>query len=162
MHQVDNSNTQVFDWFDLSIKTENLNPAIGDKAIVVYKDGTGATTSRGGKYENGFISCKAREFGTYYVKVDTSAPQIKPLNVIAGKNMRTYKKLLFKITDNLSGIVDFDTYVDDKWAVTDYDAKFSALTHTLDQNLTAGEHIFKVVVVDERKNRAEYTIKFAM
>ncbi len=162
VHELDNSNTQVFDWFDLAIKTENLNPALADKAIVVYKDGTGATTSRGGKFENGFITCKAREFGTYYVRLDTTAPQIKPLNVVMGKNMRPYKKLLFKITDNLSGITDFDTYIDDNWTVTDYDAKFSALTHTLDQNLSVGEHTFKVVVTDERKNRAEYSIKFAM
>lgn len=162
IYQLDNSNTQVFDWFGLSIKTENLNPALADKALVVYKDGTGATTSRGGKFENGFIATKAREFGTYYVKVDTTLPQIKILNVVPGRNMRTYKKILIKITDNLSGIVDFDTYVDGKWVVTDYDAKFSMLTHMLDQNLSVGEHTFKVVVTDERNNRAELEMKFAM
>ncbi len=162
VHELDNSNTQVADWFELSVKTENLNPAIADKAIVIYKDGIGATTSRGGKFENGFINTKAREFGTYYVRIDTTAPQIKPLNVIAGRNMRSYKKLLFKITDNLSGIVDFDTYLDDKWTATEYDAKSATLFHVLDQTLSVGEHTFKVVVTDERKNRAEYSIKFAM
>jgi len=162
VHAVDNSNTQIFDWFSLSIKTENLNSALTDKAIVIYKDGTGATTSRGGKFENGFVTCKAREFGTYYVRIDTTAPQIKPLNVIAGKNMRTYKKLLFKITDNLSGITDFDTYLDDKWVVTDYDAKSATLFHVLSDSISTGEHTFKVVVVDERSNRADYSIKFVM
>ena len=162
VHQVDNSNTQLFDWFDLSVKTENLNPALADKAIVIFKDGIGATTSRGGKFENGFINCRAREFGTYYARMDTTAPQIKSLNVLAGKNMRTYKKLLFKITDNLSGIVEFDTYMDDKWTVTEYDAKSATLFHILDQSLSLGEHTFKVVVTDERKNRAEYSIKFMM
>ena len=152
----------MFDWFNLSLKTENLNTALADKALVVYKDGAGVAVSRGGKFENGFITTKAREFGTYYVRVDTTAPQIKALNVIAGRNMRTYKKLLFKISDNLSGITDFDTYLDGKWMVTDYDAKSATLFHVLDQTLSVGEHIFKVVVTDERNNRAEYSVKFMM
>jgi len=162
VYELDNSNTHVANWFSLSLKTENLNPALAEKALVVYKDGTGATAARGGKFENGFVTTKAREFGTYYVRVDTTAPQIKALNVTAGRNMRNYKKLLFKITDNLSGIADFDTYIDGNWTVTDYDAKSAMLTHTLDLKMAAGEHSFKVVVIDERGNRAEYSIKFAM
>jgi hypothetical protein len=46
--------------------------------------------------------------------------------------------------------------------VTDYDAKSSTITHTLDDNLAAGEHTFKVEVRDERNNTNEYTIKFKM
>ena len=160
--QLDNSNTQVFDWFDLRLKTENLNPALADKAVVVYKDGTGATTSRGGSFEVGFITTRAREFGTYYIKLDTTAPQIKMMNLVAGHNMRSAKKILTKITDNLSGIVDFDTYIDGQWVVTDYDAKSATLTHTLDQNLASGQHIYKIVVTDERNNRAELAVKFGM
>lgn len=162
VHELDNSNTQVSDWYDLSIKAENLPPSLNDKAIVIFKDGLGATTSRGGKYANGFITTKAREFGTYYIKVDTTAPTIRPVNITATKSMRSAKKLLFKITDNLSGIADFDTYLDDKWIVTEYDAKTATLFHILDPKLPAGEHTFKVVVTDERKNRAELTVKFLL
>lgn len=162
VHELDNSNTQVFDWYDLSIRAENLDPQLNDKAVIVYKDGSGATTSRGGKFDNGFITAKAREFGTYYIKVDTTEPVIKPVNIVAGKSMRAAKKLLFKITDNLSGIADFDTYLDDKWIVTEYDAKTATLFHILDPKLPAGEHTFKIVVTDERKNRAELTVKFLL
>ena len=76
--------------------------------------------------------------------------------------MRLSKKILFKITDNLSGIADFGTYLDGKWVVTDYDAKSSMLTHTLSPDLAAGNHTFKLVVTDERKNKAEYSVKFKM
>lgn len=162
VHELDNSNTQVFDWFDVSIKTENIPAGFTGKAIIVYKDGLGATTSRGGKYDNGFITAKAREFGTYYVRIDTTPPRVTAVNLTPGKNMRSTKKLLFKMTDNLSGIADFDTYLDDKWVVTDYDAKFATLTHTLDQNLSTGTHTFKIIVTDERSNKVEYAIKFAM
>jgi murein DD-endopeptidase MepM/ murein hydrolase activator NlpD len=162
IHEVGNSHTQIFDWFDISVKAENLNTSFAEKAILIYKDENEAEVSRGGKFENGFINAKGREFGTYYIKIDTTAPQIKPLNILSGKNMRKTKKILFKITDNLSGISDFDTYIDNNWIVTDYDAKSATLTHELDQNLSAGEHIFKVVVSDERKNVSAYSVKFKM
>ncbi len=162
VYELDNSSTQVYDWFDLSIKTENLPLSLSDKALVIYKDGTGATATRGGHYDNGFITTKAREFGTYYVRIDTVPPKVTALNVTAGRNMRTAQKLIFKITDNLSGIADFDTYVDNKWEVTDYDTKFATITHTLNPKLSPGEHTFKIVVTDERGNRTDYSIKFSM
>ncbi len=162
VHHIGDFDTQLFDWFSLSIKTENLNHALADKAVVVYKDKANSVFSRGGKFENGFITTRAREFGTYFVRLDTTVPKIKLLNIISGRNMRVYKKILVKISDNLSGVSDFDTYIDGKWVVTDYDSKSATLTHTLDQNLATGEHIFKVVVEDERKNKNEYSVMFEM
>lgn len=162
VHQLDNSNTLSNDWFDLSIKVENLATALNDKAIIVYKGSDGVATARGGKYEKGFITTRARDFGSYYIRIDTTAPKISPLNVLPGRNMRNYKKLLFKITDNLSGITDFDTYLDGQWIVTEYDAKTFTLFHYLNPSLAAGEHTFKVVVTDERNNRSEYSVSFLM
>ncbi len=162
IHQVGNSSIQIADWFTVSVKAENLNAALASKAVVVYKDGNGSAVSRAGSFESGFVVAKAREMGTYYIRVDTTAPQIRALNVVAGRNMRTYKKLLFKITDNLSGIADFDTYLDNKWVVTEYDAKSATLTHWLDTTLVTGEHTFKVVVTDERKNQSEFSVKFLL
>lgn len=162
IHRCGSSNTQVFDWFNISVKAEKLSPEFRDKALLVYKDDKGATASRGGKFENGFIVSRSREFGQYYVTLDTTLPVIKPVNISAGKNMRALQKILIKISDNLSGIADFDTYIDDTWVLTGYDAKSSLLTHKLDQTLPAGEHKFKVVVTDERHNKAEWEVKFAM
>lgn len=160
IHEVGSPQTQVFDWFNLAIKCKNLPSDLSDKAVVVYKDAAGITVSRGGSFKDEFVYCKAREFGTYCIRIDSTAPQIKALNVEPGRNMRNSKKLLFKITDNLSGISYFDTYIDNEWTVTDYDAKSATLTHTLNPGLAKGEHIFKVVVTDERSNRAEYAVKF--
>jgi hypothetical protein len=162
IHQVSAPSVQVFDWFDISIKPDRLNTHLRDKALVVYKDMNGEEVSRGGKFENGFVNARAREFGTYYLRVDTTAPVITPVNISNEKNMRASGKIVFKINDELSGIAGFDTYLDDKWVVTDYDAKTSTITHTLDESLAAGEHTFKVEVRDERNNTGEYTIKFKM
>ena len=162
VHQVDRPSTQAFEWFYISLKAEKLPTGLRDKAVVVYKDERGTETSRGGKYDEGFVKAKGREFGTYFIRIDTTAPEINPVNIEKGKNMRKEKKILVKISDDLSGIANFSTYLDGKWVVTDYDGKSSTLTHTLDAQLSAGEHVFKVVVTDERKNTAEYSVGFRM
>ncbi|MFN8285207.1 MAG: M23 family metallopeptidase [Chitinophagales bacterium] len=161
IHQVDNSNTQDFDWFDISVKAERLPENLRSKALMVYEDNNGETATRGGTFADGFVSARSREFGKYYIKVDSTAPVIKPLNISEGKSMKAVKKILVKITDNLSGIADFDTYIDGKWVVTDYDAKNSLLTHSIPEDLSAGPHTFTVRVSDERKNTVEYSVKFA-
>lgn len=147
-----------YDWMNVWVKAENLPASLREKAVVVVN----GTTSLGGNFENGFIKARTRDFGSFVVKLDTIPPKIAALNVVTGKNMRTYKKILFKISDNLTGIADFDTYIDGKWVVTDYDGKSAVLTHTLDLSLPTGEHEFKVVVRDERKNETKYSIKFMM
>jgi hypothetical protein len=160
VHQLDNSNTLVFDWFNVSLKAENLPVELRDKAVIVYKDNGGAMAAKGGTFENGFVTAKAREFGQFYVSIDTTAPKIFPVNITAGRNMRSLRKIILKISDNLSGIADFGTYIDGNWVVTEYDSKTATLTHTIPTNLTSGEHQFTLVVTDERKNKTEYSVKF--
>jgi hypothetical protein len=160
IYQLGNSDIEVADWFDVSVTTEGLPAALTDKAGVMYKDNSGSTAFKGGKFSNGYISTRTRDFGQYYIVIDTTPPVVKPLNFTPGKNVRSIKKLVFRITDNKSGIDDFDTYIDGKWVVADYDGKTSSITHTIANNLAAGTHIFKVVVTDERKNKTEYSVKF--
>lgn len=157
VHTFGNTEQYLYDWCTVTVKPENLNTALKDKAILTVNG-----NSLGGKFDNGFITTRTRDLGVFQIKLDTTAPKIAALNVTTGKNMRVYKKLLFKISDNLSGIADFDTYLDGQWVVTDYDAKSNTITHTLDQKLKNGEHIFKVVVTDERKNQSQLEIKFLM
>ena len=161
-HLLSNANTCFFDWFGISIKAERLPERLRDKAVVVFKDAKGNEFSRGGTFDGGFISTKAREFGLCYIKVDTVPPVILPVNIYAGKNMRKNRAILFKITDELSGIKTFNTYLDGEWVETDYDAKSSTLIHYLDSNMKPGEHRFKVVAEDERHNTSEYVVKFGM
>jgi peptidase M23-like protein len=161
-HWLSDPFTGFFDWFKISIRAENLDPRYSNKAIIVFKDEKGKEFSRGGSYQDGFVSAKAREFGWCYIKIDTTPPRIVPVNIGQGKNMSQSKTIRFKITDDLSGIGSFNTYLDDSWVVTDYDAKSSTLTYYMDKAIKPGEHHFKVVVEDERHNAANYLVNFTM
>ena len=161
-HLLSNVNTTFFDWFSISIKVEKLTERLKDKAVVVFKDNKGNEFSRGGTYSEGFVTTKAREFGLCYIKVDTVPPVITPVNIYPGKNMHKSNTILFKISDDLSGIRNFNTYLDGEWVETDYDAKSSTLIYYLNGSLKAGEHRFKVTAEDERHNTSEYVVKFNM
>jgi hypothetical protein len=163
IHQLDKVTSLLMDFASLFIKTtKELPKGKEDKAVLVWKNEFGAWVSKGGKFDGSHVGGKVREFGDFGIKIDTVAPRINPVNIVPGRNMRQYRKIIFTIGDNLSGITDFDTYIDDKWVITEYDAKVAKLTHSLDMKLAAGEHTFKVVAVDERNNKREYSIKFRM
>ncbi len=163
IHQLDKVTSMLFDFASLFIKTtKELPKGKEDKAVLVWKNEHGGWVSKGGKFDGAFVGGKVREFGDYAVKIDTTPPRITPVNIVPGRNMRAYRNIVFTIGDNLSGLADFDTYIDDKWVITEYDAKSARLTHQLDMKLPAGTHTFKVVAVDERNNKSEYSVKFVM
>jgi hypothetical protein len=160
-HVLDKGSNLLMDFFPLSIQlTKEIPDDLKDKALIVYKDAAGGSAAKGGKLKGNAIETKARELGSYTVKIDTTPPRAVAVNVTPLKNMKPFGRLVFKIYDNLSGINDFDTYIDDQWVVTEHDAKTASLTHHLDAALAPGVHTFKIVLVDERKNRSEYKIDF--
>lgn len=160
VHQLGSYNTFAQDYMNIAIKTERLPAAFQSKALIVYKEKSGNLAARGGTFENGMVKSKTREFGAYFVKIDTAAPSIKAVNLHSGKSMRTTQKLVFSIKDDLSGIADFDTYLDGSWVVADYDAKSNSVIFKPEASLASGEHTFKLVVVDERKNSSQQEFKF--
>ncbi len=160
IHQVGNSDEQAFDWFDISVRAERLAEGLRSKAVLMYKDNNGETAFRGGVFDNGFIKTRGRDFGQYYIVVDSTAPAIRPLNVSPMKNMQAAKKIELKITDDISGIETYSGYMDGKWVLTSYDAKNALFTCDIDAALPHGEHVYRIVVADERKNKADYSVKF--
>jgi murein DD-endopeptidase MepM/ murein hydrolase activator NlpD len=163
IHQLHNPSAILFDFASLSIKlSKSLPSGTEDKAVIVWKNETGNWVSKGGKLENGFISTKIRELGEFSIQIDTTPPRIVPINISPNKNMRSLKNIMLTITDNLSGIKDFATYIDHQWVITEYDAKTNRLIHYLNPQLPPGVHLFSVVITDERNNQATYSVKFNM
>lgn len=105
----------------------------------------------GGKFSNGWLTAGVKEFGTYYCILDTIRPFIKPISI----NKKGY--FSFQISDNLSGIADFDFYIDDTWVLLDYESKASLLFGRVPSPLPPGKHIIRLVVYDERQNARTFT-----
>jgi len=147
-------------FFTISIKSLNLPDELKDKALMVWKNAAGGTSIRSGKWDGDMLTAKSREFGSYYIVIDTTPPKITPINILKGKNMSALKVITLSIRDNLSGIADYHGYIDGKWQLMEMDGKSAVVRMAIPSGLSAGEHIFKLTVTDDRNNTSEYSVTF--
>ncbi|HEY0262629.1 MAG TPA: hypothetical protein VGB95_06355, partial [Chitinophagales bacterium] len=153
------STEHLLSYYPLSLKT-NVSNDLQDKAIIVWRNEKRAEAAKGGDYANGFITAKVREFGTFYVKIDTTKPIVKLLSFNAQKPMGAQKKWSFIIKDELSGIEKYDAYIDGKWTLAEFDAKFNLLNILNETKLNAGKHSLRIEVQDERQNTTIFETNF--
>lgn len=156
VYQIHNNLTPLHNGFDLWIKADSKLGNLKDKAVIVSTSGA----SQGGVFENGFIKATPKNFGSFYVTIDTIPPTIIPLNIGDGKNMSGIAKMTFKIHDNLSGIKSFNGYIDGNWVLMEFDTKTATLWHSFDERTQPGKHSFKLVVDDLKGNSKTYSINF--
>ena len=156
VHQIHNRYTPLHVGFNLWIKADNLPENLREKALIVSSTGS----SQGGSFDDGFVKATPKNFGTFYIAVDTIAPRISPVNISEGKNMSGLSKMIFKISDNLSGIRSFNGYIDGKWVLMEFDTKSATLWHSFDERTAAGKHELDLVVTDSKDNVRHYTISF--
>jgi len=157
VHHVHNRFTPVHDHYDLWIKPDRDLSRYADKAVI-----TGSAVCDSTKYINGYVQAQAKVFGDFYIKLDTIPPHIAAITAVKGKKKLTspQKKLLFKISDNLSGIKTYKGYVDGKWVLMEWDFKTRILSYTFDDELSSGKHNFELTVTDNVNNTAHYQAEF--
>ena len=156
IHQIQNAYTPLHTGLEIWIKADALPEQYRSKALIVNTNGS----SQGGSYDNGFVKASPRNFGGFYIAVDTVAPNITPLNISEGKNMRGIVKMSFKLRDNLSGIKSFKGLIDGKWVLMEFDTKTATLWHTFDERTSSGKHQLNLTVTDMKDNSKKYSITF--
>ncbi|PWS26748.1 M23 family peptidase [Pedobacter yonginense] len=156
MHQIHNRSTPLHTGFDLWIKADQIPENSRSKALIVNANGS----SQGGYFDNGYVKATPKNFGTFYIALDTIAPRVIPVNITPGKSMAGLSKMTFKISDNLSGIKSFNGYLDGKWILMEFDAKSATLWHSFDERTSKGKHELEIVVMDMKENTRKYSIAF--
>lgn len=156
VHQIHNNLTPLHTGFELWIKADSTLNKYKEKALIVN---TGRS-SQGGYFENGYVKAKPRNFGSYFITVDTIPPTVTPVNIANEKSMAGISKMSFKIRDNLSGIKSFNGYIDGKWILMEFDTKSATLWHTFDERTTPGKHTLEIIVTDMKDNNKNYSITF--
>lgn len=156
VHQLQNNLTPLHTGLELWIKADSSLSKYKDKALIVN---TGYS-SQGGYFENGYVKAKPRNFGSFFIAIDTVAPVVTPVNIVNGKNMAGISKMTFKLRDNLSGIKSFNGYIDGKWVLMEFDTKTASLWHTFDDRTGPGKHTLEIIVTDMKDNSRNYSITF--
>jgi murein DD-endopeptidase MepM/ murein hydrolase activator NlpD len=147
---------------ELSIRPKNLPADLREKAILVKSDKEGKWQYVGGEWDNGYVKGKIIEFGNYAVSVDTSAPVVKPFNFRGIPDMSDMNSILFIAKDDLSGIMSYEGYIDNEWALFEYDAKNDLVLYKFDPERIKKEqnHELELYIIDNKQNITFYYTEF--
>ena len=159
VYQIHNGFTPIHDFIEVSIKASRITEEQRKKAVVVNIDQNGAISSKGGEWRNNYLTAKSKILGGFTIMLDTVVPIINPINIFANKNMAGNSSIICTMSDNLSGIKTYRGEIDGKWILMDYDGKTAKLTHIFD-NLTTGNHTFKLEVIDFVDNKTVLELPF--
>ncbi|QQL48498.1 M23 family metallopeptidase [Mucilaginibacter ginkgonis] len=156
VYKIHNHLTPIHDSINVWIKPDSTLGNLVNKAVI-YNTYRGSV---GGVYEDGYIKSAPRDFGEFYIRVDTIPPTIRPVNLVNGGSMAGKSKMTFRIGDNLSGIKSYLAKIDGEWVLFEWDFKTKLLNHTFDGTLSSGKHSLELTVTDNKDNTAQYNATF--
>ncbi len=156
IHTIGNRNIALNDFFDIAIQPERPMTDFQKSKAIIFQTFRGAV---GGFYENGFVKCRSKIIGGFYIVADSVAPSIKPVNISNGRKI-IGNKITCRISDNLSGIKSYNAYIDDQWVLMNFDQKSATLVYYFDEKCPAGKHVFRLVVTDQKDNKSQYLATF--
>ena len=107
--------------------------------------------------KNDSVYFNPKKFGTFELVYDTTKPAIKTsLKPKQIKKIKNHKSFSFKISDDISGILDYDLFVNDNWVIAEYDAKVNLLTYYFDEKTPSGNLKFRLEVEDKVSNKSTF------
>ncbi|HSD13010.1 MAG TPA: M23 family metallopeptidase [Flavobacterium sp.] len=150
---VHNNLTVTFDVTDIP----NLNR---EKTFISRMDGNTSeyfTTSKKGN----LFSIRTKDLGKFKLMTDTIAPKIYRPSFTEGADLEKRDSISVRINDDLSGIKEYNGYINGKWILMDYDFKTKSLTHYFsDAIYEEGKNELKVVVSDKMGNSTIFETHF--
>lgn len=152
-YQIASEEVAIHSPITLSIKCPEIDPALQKRLLLVSMEEDGKLVSAGGAYQDQHLVARLRRFGKFAVALDTIAPEII-FHGNKGSDLRNAQELRFTIRDELSGIARYEGYIDDHWALFEYDPKNERLSYSFDRQYITPEteHKLELYVSDEKGN----------
>lgn len=158
-HNVHNNEVPLHLPMKLSICLDGIPDDLLPKTFIAGYDEKGNPVFEGGSIKKDkWITVETRNFGQFGIEIDTISPQIIPINFRKNEDLSGLTELRFIIRDNLSNIGSYKAFIDNQWALFEYDPKNDLLTYTFDQQriVKGREHEIEIYVEDGRGNQAVF------
>ncbi len=162
VHHIHNRFTPVHKMYTLSIKPGRIPSGKESKLLIVGYDNNMKKMPLPSSWENGYVTATPFNLGDFYVGIDTVAPQIKPVDMVSGANLTGKTELRIRVTDDFSGIKEYEAFVDDKWALFEYRQKDNLLIYRFDPNRISkgAKHELSLKLTDYSDNASVYRCRF--
>ncbi len=139
---IGNKNELLLQSFKFSVKKNNVITNKETKLVLLNNDNCLI-----GNFENGWFKTESKSFGSFTFSYDTIAPTISFVN-----NSKNKKNYSFKVTDSLSGIANYNIYINNDWCAAEYDAKTATITCYLTAEQQKTVNKVKLEVLDKVGN----------
>ena len=145
-------------YFQLEMKPNKTIPlALRDKVALMYTDGKDED-GRDAKFSaQGWYAARVRDFGTYWLAIDTVAPVIRSL-VRNNANLSKAARLTLTAKDATTSVKSFSGHIDGKWVC--FEQHGTSFFYEFDEHCPPGRHTLLFKAEDENGNEAKYTLHF--
>ena len=153
LFQVGEELVPLDDYVLIKLKAPELDSLLMSKLTVVScRENGSSPRALGGQEKMAWVSVRTKNFGYYYLDIDTTAPNIRFLD--SSKEVFSKGEFNLRVTDDLSGIQNFNAYYNGQWVLMNYDPKRNYMWGNFKDflNTETKQHELKVVVEDERGN----------
>jgi Peptidase family M23 len=145
-------------YFDLKLKpNKTIPPELEAKVVIVYSDGKDQDGRAAVTADNGWYKAKVRNFGTYWLDIDTIPPVIESMQR-KQSNLSRAKQISFTVRDNVTSVKAFSGYLDGKWIC--FEQHGDDFFYTFDGHCSKGKHKLIFKAEDENGNAAAYELNF--
>ncbi len=140
---------------NLSIKPQNLSSGLQSKALIVSVDTNNFQRAVESGFVNGWITGKVKYFGKFTITVDTVLPVIKPLGLMQD-TILIKNKIVFMLSDDLSGIELYKMTINSKWVPAEYNARTGEFFYLFNEEPSNQKIFVRVEVADKKMNTAVF------
>ncbi len=145
-------------YFDLHIKPNKTMPiSLRNKVALMYSDGKDEDGKAAASVDKGMYKASVRNFGMYWLVVDTIPPVIHSLQK-NGANMGKARQITFNAKDAITSVKSFSGMLDGKWIC--FEQHGSSFFYEFDEHCPSGKHELVFKAEDENGNEAAYTLVF--
>ncbi len=159
IYYINNINVPVHKKYKLSIKPITIPDKLKDKTVICRLEEDEEDDKYDefeSSYEDSFIVAYPNSLGKFVLIVDTIPPKIIPHNFInkSKNDFSNKERIEFKIVDEISGLMSYNGFIDDKWVLFEYDKKNDMLFYIFDKNRLDYNilHQLKLIVSDYKNN----------
>jgi hypothetical protein len=162
IHSLHHPSTPIHLPCELRIKPVGLPENMRDKALIVCLGQEEEIVPAGGEWKDGMLSASIREFGKYFITIDTLPPEIRPVNLRENTDTLRSNSIRFHVSDAISGIKSYEGYIDNEWVLFEYDLKNDLVFYRLDPERLSGkrDHEIELYIIDNSENIAYYYAQF--
>jgi peptidase M23-like protein len=148
----------VHHYFDLKIKpTKTISGDLKKKVVMLYSDDKDTDGRAAFETDSGRFQAKVRNFGTYWLDIDTIPPVIKPLQK-SNSNLSKAKQISFEVKDAKTSVRSFSGYLDGKWIC--FEEHNDLFFYNFDEHCGKGKHALVFRAEDENGNVAISKLNF--